>query len=322
MAVKDKFEKFRDQIDKLIIKTLKSAELPAPIKEIIKKHPAHEAWRVSLSIPEPTIVSYKDCSNCAGGQQFFVRVLEGNKLESPGSVKRSFYEPHKAWYKSSLFVYPCPVCSPDVLDKMQAASSGLSANEWSKSMAKDFLPMPGKEDLRVLGLNILADRYPSGWITLHGGYGVGKTHWMQCLVADFIRQGVVAKYIPMVQILSEVTGTFDQKNKTVDDVVGAYVDIRILAIDEVDRVPKGSWHMAEFFKFLDIRYRGSVNDQEQLTILALNEDLGRSSPEFEQLFGYLKSRMTGGLIVKVGGDDLRPLAGDEMKQKYLENQND
>ena len=74
--------------------------------------------------------------------------------------------------------------------------------------------------------------------------------------------------------------------------------------------------MAECFKFLDMRYRASVEDKKQLTIMALNEDLGRSSPEFDQLFGYLKSRMSGGMIIKVGGDDLRPVAGDDMAQKY------
>ena len=312
----DRFEDFAKQIVHIKQDVIKHGELPAPIKQIIARFAGHEAWRVGVSIPDPLISTFEKCSNCAGTKQFFVRILENGKMRSPNNKSASFYEPHNCWYPSTVQIYPCPVCSPERLTEVQAGSSGLSISEWQKSMARDFLPMEGKRELRDIGLKVLADEDPFGWITLHGSYGVGKSHWLQCLVADFVRQGITAKYVPMVQILTDITSTFDKKGIGVEDIVASYAEIRILAIDEVDRVPKGSWHMAECFKFLDMRYRASVEDKKQLTIMALNEDLGRSSPEFDQLFGYLKSRMSGGMIIKVGGDDLRPVAGDDMAQKY------
>lgn len=148
--------------------------------------------------------------------------------------------------------------------------------------------------------DLLTQSGPAGLVTFHGQYGTGKTHMLQGVVNGFRLKETLSVYRTMADLLADIRRRFGETSGIdAEAVIDHYRHVKVLCIDEVDKVHLTSWAQETMFRFLDSRYQ---ERDRLLTVLAMNtrlEDLP-SEP------GYLHSRMEGGRIVEVGGVDMRP----------------
>lgn len=200
--------------------------------------------------------------------------------------------------------FNCPVCNDDSQARLEFLwqLSGLHSDECDWHI--DFVAgLDGKESALATARELLAmTPAPSGWYSLLGSYGVGKTGILKSLVAGFVRAGVEARYVRAEDILTEIRATFDGDTDGGNEfeIIRKYSRIRVLAVDEVgtDRMSSTQWAQAKLMSVFDNRY--SLRDHIA-TILATNE-----TPEsLSTVYGYLASRMKDGRRVVMTGCDLR-----------------
>ena len=176
---------------------------------------------------------------------------------------------------------------------------------------EQFIPVKGKKNAREMANLLLAmTPSPKGFTTFYGDYGTGKTMLLKALVNGFRITGITSSYIRMADCLAEVREQFDSGAKAAEIILEKYQNIKVLAIDEIDRVNWTAWAKEAAFRILDERYEKKYI---QLTILATN----KSPDEFPEELGYLVSRMRSGDIVKLEGDDMRVIES-MMSRKDLE----
>ena len=168
----------------------------------------------------------------------------------------------------------------------------------------DFKSLEGKEKAREIAGAILAQSpFPKGMYTFYGDYGVGKTTLLKALVNGFRVAGVAAVYRRMSDILNEVKDTYsNDAKKAATKIIRDYQNFQVVAVDEVDRIYKTEWALDTTFTVMDDRYS---RQQKSITILATNA----SPDELEGDFPYLASRIREGIIIEIGGADVRPALG-------------
>lgn len=244
------------------------------------------------------------CTNCGGTGQLWFAALNESKYVSPdgGKIPYLFYEGHFRTYESLFF--DCPICRANNVDRIKSLwlNSGLEKEEREYSLG--FLDgRAGKESaLREAQELLSLTPYPSGWLSLYGAYGVGKSGVLKSLVAAFIRAGVSARYIRAMDVLGEARETYgDESAESEAEMVSRYSHYSFLAVDEVDRVSGTEWARAMLFNVLDDRYkkRGEI-----ATAIATNS-LPDSMPP---AFGYLNDRMKDGARAILAGESLRGIA--------------
>ena len=151
---------------------------------------------------------------------------------------------------------------------------------------------------------------PIGLYTFWGGYGVGKTTLLKALTNGFRIAGVPAVYRRMTDILNEVKDTYSNDSKqAAQHLIKSYQNYRAVFIDEVDRIYKTNWSLDTTFTLLDDRYS---RQETALTVLATNAN----PDELEEDFPYLASRLREGVVIEIGGADVRPALGLK-KQKEM-----
>ena len=253
------------------------------------------------------------CQNCgasAGDEGYFylVRLKDGPFTAPPNKPNIAITKNGQGWWITESKSYPCPVCHAMDAALIGLNKCGLESHEWTLTMRSDYLPMEGKEAARDAGLQLVG-QFPDvwGWLTLHGDYGRGKSHFMHCLVADAVRSGVGAHYYTAAEFLQSLTQSFGNPKVHIEQLLEKANQYKVLALDEIEKAPKGAWWMSVLFKFLDTRYRQGVPGKQHLTVLGMNIEPEKWDAETERLFGYLRSRMSGGTMLEVGGEDLRPL---------------
>jgi len=247
-------------------------------------------------------------------QIMMVYVIESGPYPSPGGRSKWLdlspdpLEPARpsvsGWYNGELKVSPCPVCKGGLKHSWLERNCGMTGNDLSVTLV-DFRALKGKgEAIRIARQLLSMNMEPSGFATYHGDFGTGKSHLLKGIVNGFRNIGVQSRYATLPDLLADIRDRFSDANGSVsvELAIEQYRKVPVLCIDEVDtgRVNITGWAKETIFRLLDARY----NDRESvLTILASNVNPDRMSPEF----GYLRSRMDGGLVIEVGGDDMRPL---------------
>lgn len=240
------------------------------------------------------------CANCGGiGSLWFQFGVSGPMRNPPGDTKRvSTYTPEGWWIVESK-VYDCPVCQDHSLRlRYLQANNGLEANEQDWTL--DFISKKrGKEQVYNRSVEVISSQRPTGFVTLHGGYGVGKSGTMKAITAMLSKVGVSCRYTTSANILLEIRDTYgDSANVDESELFSRYGKYQVLCVDEVDRVSTTAWAQSTLMTLLDTRY---TRRGQYLTILATNVQPDRLPPHF----GYLASRMKDGDIIQVGGEELR-----------------
>lgn len=145
----------------------------------------------------------------------------------------------------------------------------------------------------------LIDR-PAWFYTLHGAFGVGKTHLLSAIVNDARRAGQVAVYTTIANLLDHLRRTFRPGAELDgDELWDRVMSADVLAVDELDRFNPTGWAQERFFMLIDERYRKA---ESRLTCFATNGSLA-------DLPGYLESRMRDKRCARfeIVGPDIRPL---------------
>ena len=268
---------------------------------------------------EPEALVRATCSNCGGFEQLFAFYTDSGPHQTVPSSdgRRSMrYVPELGgWFTGELKAAPCPICAGTGRTRWLERSSGLADLDLTIRL-DDFKPLPGKAEARAVAAQLLAlAPYPSGFVTFHGDYGRGKTLLLKALVNGFRVANLLAVYTNMADLLAEVRDKFGDANaqNAASSLLAEYRKVRVLVLDEIDRVNLTPWAAETMFRLLDGRYSAS---EECLTIMGTNHDpadLGIGD------YAYLASRMTSGVVIKVGGDDMRPVQGVRARAELEEN---
>lgn len=240
------------------------------------------------------------CPNCGGAEMVFVYEIETGPWQAPsGKCKWLSLAGREGWYTGKWHKAPCPQCRAGQAQAWLAKNCGLSGHDLSVSLESFYCDreFSDKKPGRDLVAAVLENgKNASGFITFSGGYGRGKSHLLKALVNGMRALGVYARYITLANLLAEIRDRFGEKfGESPEDVISYYRSIRVLCIDEIDKVNLTEWARDVIFRLMDSRYNES---SVLLTACAMNADVG-------DMPGYLVSRMKGGTFMKVAGADMR-----------------
>ena len=234
-----------------------------------------------------------------------VYVIKSGPHQTPVGKCKWLDEPRPGWYDGELKVGACPACRSGQMQVYLTRNSGLDDDDLDISLTGFKTTGTQKGPARdaaaaLLGMNGDA----AGFVTFVGSYGVGKSHLLKSLVNGFRGIGLMAHYATMSNLLAEIRAKFGDDNgaRMVEEVIDEYRRVRVLAIDEVDRVNLTGWAKETIFRLLDSRFNERTSC---LTVMATNTE----PRQFPAELGYLSSRIMGGVVVEVPGPDMRPAIG-------------
>lgn len=195
-------------------------------------------------------------------------------------------------------ILPCTLCNAQEADER----SGLNSEE--RKIRFEDIETGGRPGaaamLRAARAFITAGR--TGFLSVHGDFGNGKSTLLKALVNDCLANGIEAQYVTMTKVMMSVREAFSSGLTGDSDYsrVTKLARVRVLVIDECEK-GRMSEHAREIQTHLfDERYRASF----QLgTVLAWNGGF----EAFE--LPWVRSRLSEFLVVQNSDADMRPLIG-------------
>ncbi|MFA5150579.1 MAG: DnaA/Hda family protein [Candidatus Omnitrophota bacterium] len=263
------------------------------------------------------------CENCGGLGYLFVfeKGKDSKPLRYPPGIKSKWIplgnmnadDKLSGWYVGETKQVDCPVCAKGQMKSWLEKNCGLFGSDLNVSLA-DFSitgmasakKQAHDEVAKILSMNQLA----TGFITFYGSFGCGKSHLLKSIVNGLRGIGLRTFYSTMADLLTDIRTRFGEPNgsREVATILEFYRSIKVLCIDEFDRVNMTGWAMETIFTLVDDR---STHKDEVLTVMASNKEPKNLPSEF----GYLTSRINGGVIVSVPPPDMRPALKDDWTDK-------
>lgn len=182
---------------------------------------------------------------------------------------------------------PCPDnCATAAADDRIARICGIPPDQRNTNFKLNFHPAQMLAAVKIEEFATM--EYPSGFILLAGPYGCGKSHLLVAAINAAVKNSKTALYIDSARMLTAIRSTFGSKEETTElMVMDRFSQVRVLAIDELDRVGGTDWATAALFQILNDRYNGAAHGaglNSRLTIMATNS-------QFKELDGFLQSRL-------------------------------
>jgi len=146
-------------------------------------------------------------------------------------------------------------------------------------------------------------REPSGWLTLGGDYGVGKTALLYAALNRLAAARRYGRYITAPELIDKLRNLI-RNGGDPDRYLQRWCDAPLIAIDELDKYDVTEFADKSIFRLFNARYQ---RWQTTGTLLAYNLDREDRLPPF------LRSRIHDGRfrVVRLAGADVRPgLGGD------------
>lgn len=141
-----------------------------------------------------------------------------------------------------------------------------------------------------------------GFLTVHGGFGNGKSTILKAIVNDCITAGVEARYVTMTEVMVYAREAFDSQQQGDSDYgrIARLAKTQVLVIDEVDKARVTDYAREVQTHLFDVRYR---NAHQLGTVVAWN---GR----FDAIdLPWVRSRLSEYPVVENSDADMRPLIG-------------
>lgn len=169
--------------------------------------------------------------------------------------------------------YPCP-CRTGEGARELAKLSGLTEKERELRLSMFRTSgRPGTADMLKACRSFVED--PVGILTLWGGVGVGKTMCLQAVVNGLIERGVMSVYVTAFDLFSHIREAFNAQREVVSESaynrLARFERVRMLALDEMDKVRPTDWMLEQMTNLMDKRHRRGL-DGKNGTLLALNTD--------------------------------------------------
>lgn len=141
---------------------------------------------------------------------------------------------------------------------------------------------------------------PYGILTIHGGTGNAKTTALQGIVNELVSMRVQAVYITAFDLIGYIRAAFSSNGKEVinDDAharLKKLESVRVLCVDEMDKVKWSDWVQEQLTDLVDVRYRLGLG-LEAGTVIAMN-----ASPDI--LPAWMFSRLADGRNVMIENKD-------------------
>lgn len=198
--------------------------------------------------------------------------------------------------------------------------SGLTDSERKISLCNiNIIDRPGTALMVRACQNFI--ECPNGIVTFWGGSGNAKTLALQAVVNHFVTANTQAVYITAFDLISYIRSAFNKDRDVIDDNAYSrlvrFEHVRILAIDEMDKVNATNWVQEQLTDLIDKRYRLG-QDKKTGTLIAMNDNP-------RELPSWIYSRLAQNLIVHNPDEDVRPELGahtysmfSEMETEILE----
>lgn len=154
------------------------------------------------------------------------------------------------------------------MTRMQAIS-GLQAYERNVTL-RDVVDS-GKATIRAVKWAALLRGKGSGFLTIWGGPGNGKTMILQAMVNEFVLNGTQAVYVVFSDLITWMRDGYSHGNSSALDRLSKIAEVPFLAIDEWDKVKETEWLMEFKSNVMDRRYRNALSGCSA-TALAMNKD--------------------------------------------------
>lgn len=267
--------------------------------------PFEQSDRLILAMPDGNYHN-PPCPNCGPGMgKMFAWRIKSGPTQSPGVGKPHWLdlagergENRSGWYDCELLSADCPVCRAGRRNEYLSRNSGLEGSQLQVAFTL-FGSDPGKNQAVEAVRKIVKNG--SGWLTIHGSYGVGKTSLLFAAVNAAVKSGIQAHYTTAANLLADIRRRFsdgDKQSASVEDAIANWIEMPLLAVDEVDRVSLTQWTSETIFRILDARYQSA---DRRATLLVSNTAPDAMKAEY----AYLVSRMRSGQIIPLSGADMR-----------------
>jgi DNA replication protein DnaC len=181
------------------------------------------------------------------------------------------------------------------LEQMDGLRGGEREITFEKLMVTD-------ENYDAVDAIATAVEYRRGLVTLMGGPGTGKSTLLFCAVNALREAHIPSVYTTVTDLLDYLRSAFNPNQPPSDTFARRWellIDVKVLALDELDEFSATAWAEERFQRLIDERWR-SMGDK--LTLLATNVSLDR-------LPDKVASRLRDGRasIIHMGGRDMRPV---------------
>ena len=145
---------------------------------------------------------------------------------------------------------------------------------------------------------------PVGFLTIHGGAGNAKTAVMHGIINELVQGSVEAVYITAFDLISYIRAAFDKQREIVDatayDRLKRLERVRVLCLDELDKVKWSDWVEEQITDLIDARYRLGL-DWEVGTVVAMN-----ANPDTLPAWIYSRLRDGRNVVIENRDADVRP----------------
>jgi hypothetical protein len=193
-------------------------------------------------------------------------------------------------------LFPCPSCNKQAID----SACGLKEHERIITLESiNTHNRPGSFKM-VAEANLFIMK-PYGFLSIHGGYGNGKTTCLMAIVNGVIRRGIEARYLTAADLLAYMRETFNSEAKVTDyDRLHELAKVPVLCIDEMDKLRDTPYSREIQQELINLRYRDA---QILGTVLAWNGGIN------DLPFPAIVSRAQEFTVIANTDRDLRPLIG-------------
>lgn len=266
----------------------------------------------------PALDETQRCPNCGGVRgQGALYAPTGEKCGpyhiGGSTATRGVYNP----LRRKLVRYACPVCTDGTVRAALFARCGVANPDGVYHSV--VWPFEGREAMVAAVDGAVSDWTtvgPSGWLTLVGPYGSGKTYLAQRAVVRCCAADLEAVYV-LAHTLGQTIMQAIQEGRPAEQVIARYQQVPVLAIDQLDWLRQRTTsdnmtYVAEsLINLLDERYRAR---HRLATILIVNKGWWEGPPDD---FAPIRSRATEGIIAETNVPNVREWAGRALRGEAI-----
>lgn len=194
-------------------------------------------------------------------------------------------------------LFPCPNCNQIVIDER----CGLKTHE--RKIGFTSIKTIGRPSTKnMVDISRKFTTASSGFLSIHGGFGNGKTTVLMAIVNEIIAMGREARYLTASELLAYMREAFNPETRESDyDRLHELAKIPVLCIDEMDKLRDTPYSREIQQELINLRYR----DAGVLgTVLAWNGDIDALP------WPAVVSRISEFTVIKNTDSDMRKLLGD------------
>jgi DNA replication protein DnaC len=200
-------------------------------------------------------------------------------------------------------IFPCPKCNREGIIR----ASGLNPAE--RLISLDTIrtnARPGAAQMVKAAREFERGGF-TGFLSIYGGFGNGKTTTLKAIVNACIAAGIEARYMTMTEVMVYAREAFDSQQAGDTDYgrIGRLATTRVLCIDELDKARVTDYAREVQTHLFDVRYRRAA---ELGTVVVWNGGINT----VKDVLPWVVSRLSEHPMIENADKDYRPVV-KEMK---------